>query len=149
MNVLLNCGSSNVRVEVIDTDPEAAARDADRRHVQGRVERVGGHALIVFETTGRPKVVEDGPVRDHRAAVGWILRWIVSKESGIDAIASAADIHAVGRVVHGGERFRESVRIDAQVLAGIEECVELREAPACPRMPPYCAPLPRRGRGGP
>lgn len=127
MNVLvLNSGSSSVRFQVIDTDPEAAARDADRRLVQGRVERVGGHALIVLEVSGRPKVVEDAPLRDHRAAVDWILRWIVSKESGIDAIASTADIHAVGhRIVHGGERFCESVRIDAEVLAGIEECVEL------------------------
>jgi acetate kinase len=51
---------------------------------------------------------------------------VVARESGIDAVTSLSDIHAVGhRVVHGGERFRESVRIDAEVLAGIEECVEL------------------------
>jgi acetate kinase len=71
-------------------------------------------------------VVEDAPLRDHRAAVDWVLRWIVSPGSGIDAVASLSDIHAVGhRVVHGGERFRESVRIDDAVLAGIEDCVEL------------------------
>ncbi len=127
MNVLvLNCGSSSVRFQVIDTDLERIESDADRRLAHGKIERVGGHALITLQATGRPQVVDDAPLRDHRAAVDWILRWVVSSESGIDSVSSVADIHAVGhRVVHGGERFQESVRIDAAVLAGIEECVEL------------------------
>jgi len=127
MNVLvLNCGSSSVRFQVIDTDPEALERDADRRLAHGRVERVGGHALITVQATGRAKVIEDAPLRDHRAAVDWVLRWVVSSDSGIEAVRSVSDIHAVGhRVVHGGEHFRASARIDADVLAGIEDCVEL------------------------
>jgi acetate kinase len=127
MNVLvLNCGSSSVRFQVIDTSLEALARDADRRLVQGRVERVGGHALITVQASGRPPLIEDAPLRDHRAAVDWILHWLVSSGSGIDELRSMADIQAVGhRVVHGGERFQSSVRIDAEVLAGIEECIEL------------------------
>ena len=68
-------------------------------------------------------VHDDAPLRDHRAAVDRVLRWIVSAESGIDSLTSLADIHAVGhRVVHGGERFRSSIRIDAEVVRGIEEC---------------------------
>jgi acetate kinase len=127
MNVLvLNCGSSSLRFQVIDTDLEAIERDADRRLVHGRVERVGGHALISLQVADRAKVIEDAPLRDHRAAVDWVLRWIVSSASEIDAVRSISDIHAVGhRVVHGGERFQQSVRIDADVLSGIEECVEL------------------------
>jgi hypothetical protein len=42
-------------------------------------------------------VIENAPLRDHRTAVDWVLRWVVARESGIDA----------------------------EVLAGIEECVEL------------------------
>ena len=127
MNVLvLNCGSSSVRFQVIDTDPAAIERDDDRRLAQGRIERIGGHALITLQAAGRPKVIEDAPLRDHRAAVDWVLRWIVSSESGIESVSSVSDLHAVGhRVVHGGERFQVSTRIDADVLAGIEECVEL------------------------
>jgi acetate kinase len=127
VNVLvLNCGSSSVRFQVIDTDLERIESDADRRLAHGKVERVGGHALITLQATGGPQVIDDAPLRDHRAAVDWILRWVVSSESGIDSVRSVAGIHAVGhRVVHGGERFQESVRIDAAVLAGIEECVEL------------------------
>jgi acetate kinase len=55
-----------------------------------------------------------------------ILHWVASADSMIDGLHSLQDIHAVGhRVVHGGERFRDSVRIDAEVMAGIEECSEL------------------------
>src|SRR5262245_17329570 len=127
MNVLvLNCGSSSVRFQIVATDLEAIERDADRRLVKGSIERVGGHALITLEAGDRPKIVEDAPLRDHRAAIDWILRWVVSGQSGIDAVRSVADLHAVGhRVVHGGERFRQSVRIDAGVLEGITECIEL------------------------
>ncbi|GAB4148547.1 MAG: acetate kinase [Planctomycetota bacterium] len=127
MHVLvLNCGSSSVRFQVIETDQDRIARDDDLRLVKGRVERVGSHCLIAVEVPGRAKKVLDAPLRDHRAAVDWILRWIVSPDSDIPAIRSLSDIHAVGhRVVHGGERFRGSTRIDPDVLAGIEDCVEL------------------------
>jgi acetate kinase len=127
MNVLvLNCGSSSLRFQVIETDLGAIERDADRRLAQGRVERVGGHALITLQAPNRAKRIEDAPLRDHRAAVEWVLRWLVSSDSGIESVRAISDIHAVGhRVVHGGERFRRSVRIDDEVLSGIEECVEL------------------------
>jgi acetate kinase len=127
MNVLvLNCGSSSVRFQVIDTDPGKLEHDADRRLAEGRVERVGGHALITLRAGDGPRVIRDAPLRDHRAAVDWVLRWCVSPDSGIESVRSMQDIHAVGhRVVHGGERFQASARIDAEVLAGIEECVEL------------------------
>jgi acetate kinase len=127
MNVLvLNCGSSSVRFQVIDTDLAAIERDGDRRLAQGRIERVGERALVTVATAGRRQVIEDAPLRDHREAIEWALRWVTARESGIEAIRSASDLHAVGhRVVHGGERFVDSVRIDADVLAGIEECVEL------------------------
>jgi acetate kinase len=127
MNVLvLNCGSSSVRFQIVATDLAAIERDADQRLVKGSIERVGGHALITLQVGDRPKLVEDAPLRDHRAAIDWILRWVVSGQSGIDAVRSVADLHAVGhRVVHGGERFRQSVRIDESVLDGITECIEL------------------------
>lgn len=124
INVLvLNSGSSTVRFQIIETDLERIRSDADRRLSRGLVERIGGHALLRLESEGKGVVHEDAPLRDHRAAVDRVLRWIVSDESGIDSVPSLADIHAVGhRVVHGGERFRSSVRIDADVAQEIEEC---------------------------
>ena len=127
MNVLvLNSGSSTLRFQIIDTDLQRIERDDDRRLSRGLVERIGGHALLRLESKGRGVVYEDAPLRNHRAAVERILRWIVSEESGIDSVTSVADIHAVGhRVVHGGERFRSSVRLDGDVVREIEECTGL------------------------
>ena len=127
MNILvLNCGSSSVKFQIIETDKDRISKDQDRRLARGVIERVGSHALITFQAEGRPPVKEDAPLRDSRAAIDRIARWIISEESGIDGIRSMADIHAVGhRVVHGGEAFKSSTRIDAKVLAGIEDCIEL------------------------
>ncbi len=127
MNVLvLNCGSSSVKFQLIQTDLEAIQRDSDRRLAWGILERIGSRSLITFQSEGHDKVRRDAPVRDYRSAIEMLIRWIVSADSQIDAIGSAADIQAVGhRVVHGGEKFRKSALIDDQVLEGIEECMEL------------------------
>jgi len=127
MNVLvLNCGASSVKFQIVDTDADRIRDDRDRRLASGLVERVGSHALITFRAEGKAPLRSDKPLRDHRAAVDEILRWIVSRDSGIDEVRSLQDLHAVGhRVVHGGERFRASVRIDDDVIAGIEDCIEL------------------------
>ena len=127
MNVLvLNCGSSSVKFQIIDTDSERIRQDADHRLARGLVERVGSHALITYQVGERDAVKLDAPLRDHQAAIDMILRWIVSGESGIDELRSISDIQAVGhRVVHGGEKFKVSVEIDDEVLGGIEDCIEL------------------------
>ena len=127
MNVLvLNCGSSTVKFQIIETDQELIGADSDRRLASGVVERIGSQALITFQAEGQPKVRTAEPVRDHRAAIDMALRWIISPESKIERINSLADIHAVGhRVVHGGERFQRSVLVDDEVLEGIEDCIEL------------------------
>jgi len=127
MNVLvLNCGSSTVKFQIIETDYDLIQQDADRRLASGIIERVGGQALVTFQSEGRAKDRRAEPLRDHRAAIDAILRWIVSQASEVSAISSLADIHAVGhRVVHGGEHFQASVRIDQDVIEGIEDCIEL------------------------
>jgi acetate kinase len=127
MNVLvLNCGSSTLKFQLIQTDLDRIARDADHRLCRGIIERIGSQALITFQADGGEKQRFAEPIRDHRAAIDRVLRWIVSEESSIADISSLADIHAVGhRVVHGGESFRRSVRIDHDVIEGIEDCIEL------------------------
>ena len=127
MNILvLNCGSSSVRFQLIDTDLDRIKEDNDRRLARGLVERVGSHALITLQVEGRKPVKMDTPLRDHRAAIDMILRWIVSAESEIEELRSISDIHAVGhRVAHGAEKFKVSVRIDEDVVQGIEDSIEL------------------------
>lgn len=127
MNILvLNCGSSTLKFQIIETDLDIIEKDADRRLARGVLERIGGHALITFQAEGQPKVKQDAPLRDHRAAIDLVLRWIISPDSKIVNINSLSDIHAVGhRVVHGGEKFKMSVIINKGVIEGIEDCIEL------------------------
>ncbi|MGH9870211.1 MAG: acetate/propionate family kinase [Candidatus Polarisedimenticolia bacterium] len=127
MHVLvLNCGSSSLKFQVIRTDHDRIARNQDVLEARGMFERLGSQSLITLwsDKAGTQKLAE--PFRDHRSAVDHILEWIVSPETGIDGIRTLADIEVVGhRVVHGGERFTSSVVIDDTVLQGIEDCIEL------------------------
>lgn len=127
MNVLvLNCGSSSVKFQLIATDLERIAQDSDERLAHGIIERIGGAGVITLTAKGRAPQRSAAPVRDTRAAVEMILRWVISDESGVSAVSSVADVDAVGhRVVHGGERFTRSVLITDEVLRGIEDCIDL------------------------
>jgi acetate kinase len=124
MNVLvLNCGSSSLRFQVIETDLERIEKDADRRIASGRVERIGSESLLDLVIEGRPSERRAEALRDHRAALDAVLRWLVSPE-GLGG--KPIEIHAIGhRVVHGGEHLTRSVLIDDDVMRGIEECIEL------------------------
>jgi acetate kinase len=124
--LVLNCGSSSVKFQLIDTDLEKIASDQDRRLARGNIERIGGEAIITLQSTGHDSVRSTATLRDTRAAVEFIVRWACSEESQLPDINSIADIDAVGhRVVHGGEQFTHSVVITDEVLRGIEDCIDL------------------------
>jgi acetate kinase len=127
MNVLvLNCGSSSLKFQLISTSLEQIERNADRVLAKGHLERIGGAATLNFSVDGRPPVRSGRPIRDIKAALDAVLQWIASDEAAIEGIGSLADIQAVGhRVVHGGEKFSKSVLIDEEVIDGIEEMIEL------------------------
>ncbi len=127
MNILvLNCGSSSLKFQIIETDLDIIEKNADQQKAKGLVERIGSQSLINFQATGRPTLKHATALRDHRAALDYVIRWIISSESQVPGIHSLADIHAVGhRVVHGAEKFTKSVIIDETVIRGIEDCIEL------------------------
>jgi acetate kinase len=127
MNVLvLNCGSSSLKFQLISTSLEQIDRNADRTLAKGHIERIGGAATLNFSIDGRPPVRSARPIRDVKAALDAVLQWIASEEASIEGVGSLADIQAIGhRVVHGGEKFSQSVLIDDVVLDGIEEMIEL------------------------
>ena len=127
MNVLvLNCGSSSVKFQLIATDLDRIAQNDDRRLARGVVERVGGEAIITLQAEGNEPQRSTAPLRDTRAAVDLVIRWVCSETSGVSEVRSVGDVHAVGhRVVHGGERFTHSVLITDDVVRGIEDCIDL------------------------
>jgi acetate kinase len=127
MNVLvLNSGSSTIKFQLIATDLDKIESKTDRRLGRGSIERIGGEAIISLQAEGGAVQRSTAPLRDTRAAVDFIAHWATSPDSGIPEIDSIADVHAVGhRVVHGGERFTQSVLITDEVLRGIEDCIDL------------------------
>ena len=126
MNILvLNCGSSSIKFQIISTDLSLITANGDQRLARGTIERIGGEAIVSLQAADREKQLSTATLRDIRAAVEYLVRWAGS-DNGPKAITSVADIHAVGhRVVHGGEHFKHSVLIDEKVIRAIEECIEL------------------------
>ena len=63
MNVfVLNCGSSSLKFQIIETDPELIEHDGDRQLAKGLIERVGSEAIITLQVGDHP------PLKQARAA---------------------------------------------------------------------------------
>jgi acetate kinase len=127
MNILvLNCGSSSLKFQIIQTDVELAKCDSDCRLAKGLIERIGGESIISLQVIGKESVKDILPLHDHHVALQYILKWIVAPETQIPGITSLKDIHAVGhRILNGGEKFINTMIITDEVYHGIEECIDL------------------------
>ena len=127
VNVLvLNCGSSSLKFQFVETDLDLIERDEDRLMAAGVIERIGSEALITVRVPGAPVVKRTSPLRDHRVALEYVIKLFQSGEVSADGTSSLADIHAIGhRIVHGGEKLTKSALIDAAVIEQIEDCIEL------------------------
>jgi acetate kinase len=122
--LVLNCGSSSLKLQLVETDEERARTGTDRTLARGLVENIGGTAIIRYEPAGRKPIRETAEVLDHQTAVERTLALLCDPAGGV--IRDRKEIAAVGhRVVHGGERFKSSVKIDDDVLEGIEDCFDM------------------------
>jgi acetate kinase len=126
VNVLvLNAGSSTLKFQLVRTDADRITAHMDEKLARGQIERIGGEAVLTMRGKGDAVIRDSRPLRDLRAAVEYIVAWLAADESG-PVIGAVGEIDAVGhRVVHGGERFKRSVRIDEAVLRGIDEMIDL------------------------
>ena len=87
MNILvLNCGSSSLKFQIIETDLDLIERNEDKMKAKGLVERIGSEALITVEIPGKPVIKQAAPLRDHRAALDYILKLVIKPEAGIPGI---------------------------------------------------------------
>ncbi|MFO7946060.1 MAG: acetate kinase [Armatimonadota bacterium] len=119
--LVVNCGSSSLKYELFDTDAEQplAGGLAERVGING-----GDDAVLEHEPADAEEIVREMPMPDHEVALGAVLDILVDDAVGV--IDSLDAIEAVGhRVVHGGEKFAESVLIDDEVIAAIDEFSEL------------------------
>lgn len=115
---VVNCGSSSIKYQLIEMEKEAVL-------AKGLAERVGMEGSVLKHTaTGKYTVDLPGDIPTHAAGIQLILKALTNPEYGV--ITDMSDIDAVGhRVVHGGERFADSVLITQDVLKGIEACAEI------------------------
>ena len=125
MNVLvLNCGSSSLKFQVVATDAAAMEADADRVLARGLVERIGSESLLTLTAGDGPAVRSAEPLRDHRAALEAILRWLVG--GAVPGINSPGDVHAIGhRIVHGADKLTAATLLDDAAIRTIEACIDL------------------------
>jgi len=122
--LVLNCGSSSLKFQLVETDAASALTGTDQALAKGVIENIGGPAVLKYEAAGRAPVRESAEILEHKIAVETALRLLSDPATGV--IRDRSQIDAVGhRVVHGGERFKASALIDDAVLLGIEECFEM------------------------
>ena len=115
--LVLNCGSSSLKCQLIDMEK-------NERIMKGHYDRIGGsRSSLRFNVRGNKTEIEH-PARDFEEAISEILSLLTSPEYNV--INGLDEIGAVGhRIVHGGEKFKNSVVIDEDVINAIEDNIKL------------------------
>ncbi len=119
MNILvINCGSSSLKFQLIDSDTEEALG-------KGLCDRIGIEgSFIAFTPRGGEKITKEAPIKDHSDAIRLVIEALTDPSTGV--VKDLSEIGAVGhRIVHGGEKFAKATLIDDDVIAAIEECNDL------------------------
>jgi len=117
--LVINCGSSSLKYQLIDMDTENAI-------AKGLVERIGilGSNLEQKVIGSDEKYKVEVDLKDHKEAIALVLETLCDKRFGL--IKDLDEINAIGhRVVHGGEKYSKSVIVDENVIKNIEDCIKL------------------------
>lgn len=116
--LVINTGSSSLKYQLIDMANESVL-------AKGLCDRIGIENSIIKHTkAGCDTVVIEKDMQNHKAAIKEVIKALTDKNIGV--IDDMSEISAVGhRVVHGGEKFHDSVIIDDAVMKAIRECIEL------------------------
>ena len=116
--LVLNCGSSSIKYKLFDMDTRAIM-------AQGGVEKIGLHdSFLQVKLPNGEKVKIEQSMPEHTVGIQLILNSLIDEKIG--CIKSLDEINAVGhRVVHGGEKFNQSVIITPEVKEMIVKCIEL------------------------
>lgn len=116
--LVLNCGSSSIKYKLYDMNDMSVL-------AAGGVERIGLDEAFIKVTLSdgeKKKIMHDMP--DHKEGVNFVFKCLLDPEIG--AIKSLDEIDAVGhRIVQGGDKYCDSIIVDKQVEAGIEELCDL------------------------
>ena len=115
---VINCGSSSLKYQLIDMKNENVM-------AKGLIERIGMDGSVLKHTPANANTIDiSTEILDHKVAIQLVIEALLDENHGV--IKKMSEINAVGhRVVHGGERFTDSMLITTDVIKGIEACCEI------------------------
>ncbi|MBO4993160.1 MAG: acetate kinase [Alistipes sp.] len=118
--LVLNCGSSSIKYQVIDINEQSNALLA-----KGLVDRIGlPEGSLTHKPTGKDKFEVVKPIADHTTGISMVLEALTDPTHGV--ISDLHEVKAVGhRVAHGGEFFKSSVVVDDEAKANIRSLFEI------------------------
>ena len=118
--LVLNCGSSSIKYQVIDIDEQSNALLA-----KGLVDRIGlPEGSLTHKPTGKDKYEVVKPIADHTTGISMVLEALTDATHGV--ISDLKEVKAVGhRVAHGGEYFHSSVVVDEEAKQNIRSLFEI------------------------
>lgn len=116
--LVVNCGSSSLKYQLFNMADESVL-------AKGLVDRIGIEGSVLnHQPTGKEKVSLTADIKNHTVAIKMVLDALTDKTHGV--LSSISEIDAIGhRVVHGAEKFSDSVLITPAVMAALTEFVEL------------------------
>ncbi|WP_404459012.1 acetate kinase [Sutcliffiella horikoshii] len=113
--IAINAGSSSLKFQLFEMPSENVI-------TKGLVERIGLSDAVFTISVNGEKVTEITDIPEHGVAVKILLKKLID----LDIIQSFDEITGIGhRVVHGGEKFNDSVLITDEILGELEELSEL------------------------
>lgn len=123
--LVLNSGSSSLKYQVIDMETE-------KMLVKGYFERIGQpNSFLTHKVNGEVHKFEH-PAKNHEKAIAFVLNRLTNENYGV--LKNLDELEGIGhRVVHGGEKFSDSVVINKEVIEEIKRCSDLAPLhnPAC------------------
>ena len=115
--LVINCGSSSLKYQLIDMEGENVM-------AKGLCERIGiPGSKMKHEVPDQEPYIVETDMPDHSVAVKLVFDALTG-EHGV--VSSVDEIGAIGhRVLHGSNKFTESIIVNEEVKSVIRECFDL------------------------
>ncbi|HOV16131.1 MAG TPA: acetate kinase [Candidatus Cloacimonadota bacterium] len=116
--LVLNCGSSSIKYQLLNMDNKEVM-------AEGIAEKIGEDiSLFTYKTAAFTKKQMEMLIENHEQGLALILKALKDEQHGV--IKSLEEIDAVGhRLVHAGEYYSDTVRIDDRVIEVMTDCISL------------------------
>ncbi|PUU90540.1 acetate kinase [Halanaerobium congolense] len=115
--LVINSGSSSLKFQLFNMENENVL-------AQGLFQRIGINNSYLEFNNNQDELIIEKEIPDHITAVKLLIDTLLSKDQGV--LKSMEEIEAVGhRLVHGGEKYKQTVIINEEIIKQLEKTVEL------------------------